>query len=175
MSSGDPAASVLLRGQAILAEPLVRELLALRLVAVLATNGPHGFPHLTPLWVAQDGGTIVMATGSTSRKVANLSRDARASLVLHDSHAGFDVCGAAIEGTVETVEGDAAPPLVERVHRRYVDPAGDRIEDVAGFLASDDVALRLTPERAWTWDQRETPAALALAGAGLALPLAPTA
>lgn len=159
-----PEHARLLRGDEVLADPLVRELLGKRLVAVLATIGPEGVPHLTPLWFADDGPAIAMATGAASTKVENLERDARASLVLHDSKAGFAVCGASIEGRVELVGGEAAVALVDRVHARYV--ASDAPE-VLEFFASDDVALRLVPERAWTWDQRGTQAARA----GGALPL----
>jgi hypothetical protein len=44
----------------------------------------------------------------------------------------------------------------------------------AEFLASDDVALLLEPESAFTWDERENPATRALRAAGGALPLVPT-
>jgi PPOX class probable F420-dependent enzyme len=159
-----PEAARLLRGADVLADPLVRELLGRRLVAVLATIGPDGVPHVTPLWFAEDGDAIVMATGSGSRKVENLRRDPRATLVLHDSKAGFKVCGVSIEGRVEVRAAAAAAELVERVHARYVD--SDAAE-VVEFLASDDLALRLVPERAWTWDQRGSPAARA--GGGLPL------
>lgn len=159
-----PEPARLLRGAAVFADPLVRELLGKRLVAVLATIGPEGVPHVTPLWFADGGDAILMATSSGSRKLENLGRDRRASLTLHDSKPGCDVCGVSIEGRVEVVEGPAAVPLVELVHERYVAPD---VPEVAEFLASDDVALRLVPERAWTWDQRETPAARA--GGGLPL------
>jgi PPOX class probable F420-dependent enzyme len=159
-----PEPARLLRGAEVLADRLVRELLGKRLVAVLATIGPEGVPHVTPLWFADGGDAILMATGSGSRKVENLTRDPRASLVLHDSKAGCHVCGVSIEGRVEVLAGTRAVPLVESVHARYVD--SDALE-VVEFLASDDLALRLVPERAWTWDQRETPAARA--GGGLPL------
>ena len=159
-----PETARLLRGASVFSDPLVRELLGKRLIAVLATIGPAGVPHLTPLWFADGGDSIVMATGSGSRKLENLRRDPRASLVLHDSKAGSNVCGASIEGHVEVLEGEAAAPFVERVHARYVAPGVPAVDE---FLASDDVALRLVPERAWTWDQRDTPAART--GAGLPL------
>jgi hypothetical protein len=71
------------------------------------------------------------------------------------------------------VAGPEAAPLVERVHARYV-AVEARLPEVAGFLASDDVALRFVPERAWTWDQRGTPANRVLRASGGALPLEPT-
>jgi PPOX class probable F420-dependent enzyme len=174
MSDAAPASSRLLEGTAVLANPLVQELLGLRLVAVLGTVGRDGVPHLTPVWLADDGDSLLIATASTSRKLQNLEDDPRASLVLHDSRPGCEVCGVSATGRVTVVAGPEAAPLVERVHARYVSPDASRLPEVAGFLASDDVALRFVPERAWTWDQRATPASRALRASGGALPLEPT-
>ena len=157
-----------------LADALVRELLGLRLVGVLGSVAPDGLPHLTPVWFADGGDCVLMATSSSSRKVGNLSRDARAALVLHDSRPGFEVRGVSMRGRVEVIRGGKAAPLVERVHARYVDRSAATLDDVAGFLESDDVALRFVPERAWTWDQRGTSADRALRASGGALPLEPT-
>ena len=174
MDNSVPSPSRLLEGADVLADPLVRELLAARLVAVLATIARDGLPHVTPIWFADDGEAILLATASTSLKVRNLERDPRAALVLHDSRPGFEVCGASLTGRVAIVSGPDAIPLVERVHARYVDPAAGRDPEIRGFLASDDVALRFVAERGWTWDQRGTPADRALRASGGGLPLAPT-
>jgi PPOX class probable F420-dependent enzyme len=175
MGASEPAPSRALRGSAVLADPLVRELLGLRLIAVLGTVGRDGLPHLTPVWFADDGEAVLLATSSTSHKVAYLEREPRAALVLHDSRPGFEVRGASITGRAEFRRGPDAVPLVERVHARYVDDDGLRLPEVSGFLAADDVALRLVPERAWTWDQRGTPADRALRARGGGLLLEPTA
>jgi len=169
-----PTPSRELRGRAVLDHALVRELLGARLVGVLSTLEPDGSVHAVPMWIAPGDGCVLLATGSRSRKVRNLERDPRATLVLHDSRPGFEVCGASIRGRVEIVRGEAAAPLVERVHRRYVTEAGERLPEAAEFLASDDVALRLVPEAAVTWDERGGPASETLRAAGAALPLEPT-
>lgn len=169
-----PEASRRLAGGAVVADPLVRELLDSRLVAVLATPEPSGFPHVVPVWFAERSGAIVLATSSRSRKVRNLERDARATLCLHDSRPGAEVCGASMRGLVEIVRGPAADVLVEHVHRRYVTPAGLALPEVGEFLAFDDVALVFRPEAAWTWDERDNPATAALRTSGEALPLVPT-
>ena len=175
MERSEPAPSRALRGSAVLRDPLVRELLVLRTIAVLGTVGSDGLPHLTPIWFGDGGDAIVMATASTSQKLANLAREPRATVVLHDSRPGFEVCGASITGRVEILRGAEAAPVVEHIHARYVDPAAAQHADISGFLASDDVALRLVPDQAWTWDQRGTPADRALRAAGGGLPLEPTA
>jgi len=170
-----PTPSVELRGDRVLADRLVQELLAARVIGVLAMLEPDGGIHAVPMWTAPSMDEILLATGSRSRKVRNLERDPRATLVLHDSRSGAEVCGASIRGHVEVVRGVAAQPLIARVHRRYVSDRGLSVSEVRAFLASDDVALRFAPETATTWDERPSAAARALRVDGRALPLEPTA
>ena len=153
----------------------MRELLGKRLVGVLATLEPDGAPHVVPLWYASHGTAVVLATSSRSRKVRNLQREPRATLCLHDSRSGSEVCGASLHGRVEVVGGPYAADLVDLVHRRYLTDAGETLPDVRAFLDYDDVALVLELERAWTWDERENPATMALRSSGGALPLESTA
>lgn len=126
------------------------------------------------MWLAPDDDAILFATGGRSRKARNLRRDPRATVVLHDSRPGFEVCGVSIRGTVEIVEGERAEPLVARVHGRYLEHGSDIVPEARAFLESDDVALRLVPVSAVTWDERVSRAAQALRLAGGALPLEPT-
>ena len=170
----EPTPSRGLRGAAVLDDPLVRELLSMRLIGVLATLEPDGAVHAVPLWLAPADGAILLATGSHSRKTRNLERDPRATLVLHDSRPGAEVCGVSIRGRVEIVRGAAAEPLIRAVQRRYVGDAREQLPALEAFLGSDDVALRFVPEVAVTWDERGNAAARALRDAGLALPLEPT-
>ncbi len=170
-----PAPSQELRGDAILAHPLVRELLAARLVAVLSTIEPDGAVHAVPMWLSGEAGEIVLASGARSRKVRNLERDDRATLTLHDSRPGCEVCGASLQGRVEIVQPPLAGPLVDLVHRRYVRETGLELPDVKAFLGHDEVALRFRPDLAITWDERQSPAAQALRRSGDALPLETTA
>jgi PPOX class probable F420-dependent enzyme len=169
-----PTASGRLAGDAILRDPLVRELLDARVVCVLATLDPRDAIHAVPMWFAAAEDAILLATGRRSRKVANAERDSRATFVVHDSRPGFDVCGVTIGGRIAVLQGDAAEPAIERVHRRYVAGSAEENRIVREFLASDDVALRLEPESAWTWDERGSEANEALRELGGALPLLPT-
>jgi len=169
-----PTPSRRLDGDAILDDPLVRELLDARLVGVLATFDPAGGIHAVPMWFALDERSVILATSSLSRKVENLDDDRRSTLVVHDSRPGFEVCGVSMVGTVEIVRDSGARRLVELVHRRYVADEGVEDPSVAAFLASDDVALRLRPGSAFTWDERRSPASEALRRGRHALPLVST-
>lgn len=169
-----PAPSRRLRAEAVLSDPLVLELLDARLVAVLATYDPAGTIHAVPMWYVRREDAVLFATSSSSRKVQNLERDARATFVLHDSRPGFEVCGASIVGTVEVVRSPEAIPFVQLVHDRYVSRDGAADPAAAEFLSSDDVALRFRPTAALTWDERASAAARALMSLHGALPLVPT-
>jgi PPOX class probable F420-dependent enzyme len=156
---------------ATLSDPLVRELLEARLVGVLATLRPDGTIDAVPMWYAAHEGSVILATSSRSRKVRNLEADPRATLVLHDSRPGYEVCGASIAGIVEIVR---AQPLVDRVHERYLLPQAASDPTVDAFRTLDDVALRLTPTASVTWDERGSEAAEIVRARGWALPLVPT-
>ena len=169
-----PEPSRLLTGSAVLEDALVGELLGARLVGVLATLDADGSPHAVPMWWAARSADIVLATSSRGRKTRNLERDPRATLVVHDSRPGTEVCGASIRGRVEIVRGPAAAGLAGLVHHRYLAEDAAALPEARAFLASDDVALVLTPESAWTWDERGNPATHELRASGGALPLAPT-
>ena len=170
----DPTPSRPLTRDAVLGDPLVRELLEARLVGVFATLDSSGTIHAVRMWYAAGEGYVVLATGSRSQKVRNLERDSRASLVLHDSRPGFEVCGVSIAGRAEVVRGLEARPLVDLVHLRYVSSDLDPPPTVREFLASDDIALRFRPESALTWDERRSEASEALRKMRGALPLVPT-
>ena len=161
-------------GPSVLSEPLVNELIEARLVGVLSTYDSAGFIHSVPMWYARIEGAVILGTSSQSRKLRNLERDPRATLVLHDSRPGYEVCGASITGTIEIVRGAHAEPLVALVHERYL--ASEALADptVRGFLASDDVVLRLEPTSALTWDERGSDAAHVVRERGWALPLVST-
>ena len=126
------------------------------------------------MWYARDGRGVILATSSRSRKVRNLTADGRATLVLHDSRSGYEVCGASIAGTVEIVRPPAARPLVDLVHARYLADQAATDPDVLAYLESDDVALRFTPSLGVTWDERGSTAAAVVRSRGWALPLVPT-
>jgi PPOX class probable F420-dependent enzyme len=166
--------SRVLRDDAVLADPLVSELIDARLIGVLATFDVAGAIHAIPMWYAPHDGVVLFATSSRSRKVRNLEADPRATLVLHDSRPGYEVCGASIVGTVEVVPPPRAQELIDRVQRRYVAVEAADDPTALSFLESDDVALRFTPSSAVTWDHRSSEGSRILRAHGWARPLVST-
>jgi PPOX class probable F420-dependent enzyme len=170
----DPTPSRDHDGRGTLSDRLVQELLAARLVGVLATLRPGGALDAVPMWYAADDDSVILATSGRSRKVRNLEADSRATLVLHDSRPGYEVCGASISGTIEVVRPPDARALVGLVHARYLLPESASDPRVAAYIESDDVALRLRPSSSTTWDERSSDAAKVVRERGWALPLVTT-
>jgi PPOX class probable F420-dependent enzyme len=158
--------------QDLLSEPLVRELLASRLIANLATLNADGTVHLVAMWFLWDAEAVLIPTSRKTRKARNLVRDPRATVMIDDSRGGFDLRGITLVGSAEIVEPPRALELNRRIHEKYVTEAGLALELVKGYLASDDITIRVVPEKVSSWDLRSTEQGSALLQTGEFHPLA---
>lgn len=149
-----------------LEEPLACELLRAPLVASLASHNADGSIHVIPVWFSWDGEHVLVATSGASRKARNVERDARVTVMLHDSPGGVDVRGLTIYGRAEIVRGEEAIAINERIHLEYVSATGLAIPSVADVLGADDVTLRIVPERAAAFDETASRAARELRESG---------
>jgi PPOX class probable F420-dependent enzyme len=128
----------------------LRAFLSERRYAVLATYGRSRI-DLTPIWFLFEDDRLFFATSSGSRKIANLSADPRASVVVDARDPGRERWVAA-DGTIDVLDGDEAQGVNRRIHERYMTPSGLADERIgAALAASDDVTLRLTPSAWRTW------------------------
>ncbi|GAA2669478.1 PPOX class F420-dependent oxidoreductase [Actinoplanes palleronii] len=119
----------------------VRELLERPEFAVLATAEGDGSVQLSVMWVGWDGEDLLMATKAGRRKVANIRRDPRVTVLLHDRAAPARY--AEIRGRAR-VTGQDPHALVDELARRYTGAA----HVVTDPDQEDDrVVLRITPER----------------------------
>lgn len=140
----------------VLSEPLARELLDGRHIANLATLNRDGSVHLVAIWFVWDGESVLMPTSGATRKARNLAREPRATVMIDDSRGGFDLRGITLVGRAEIVRGDDALVLNRRIHLKYLTERGRELVAVDRYLATDDVTIRFTPERASSWDLRNT-------------------
>jgi PPOX class probable F420-dependent enzyme len=154
------------KGPDVLAGELERELLGARLIANLATLDRDGTVHVVPMWFAWEDGELLMPTNHRTRKVRNLERDPRATVMIDDSRAGFDLRGIALSGRARIEGGEDARLVNRRIHLRYVTERGRELPAVDSYLATDDVTIRLRPDRVRSWNLRETDAGRALAQSG---------
>src|SRR5579884_1682344 len=68
-----------------------------------ATVGPHGRPHVVPLWYVPDGVQLSGWTYSASQKARNLERDPRATVEVEAGVEYQELRGAMLECDVELV------------------------------------------------------------------------
>lgn len=112
----------------------VRRLLESSGTVQVASHGPHGWPHLVPMWFSLDeDGLITFTTYATSQKARNLQRDARVTVLVESGDVYDELRGVMIEGEAELI------------HRR---PAPDR---------AGDGHLRCSARRAAPSDARRSP------------------
>jgi PPOX class probable F420-dependent enzyme len=84
----------------------------------LATVLPDGAPHTVPVWAGLEDGRIVFFTQPSSRKARNLALDPRVALSVVDHENPYRM--ASVRGrVVDTVEGDAALVIIDRLSQRY--------------------------------------------------------
>ncbi len=85
--------------------------------AILATTGPHGSPHLAPVWYLWDGEAVRISTLRTTQKVADILRDPRVALCVDDQVAGEYLTIYGVATVVDNPEvAELTWPLLSRYH-----------------------------------------------------------
>jgi len=120
----------------------------------VATVGPGGRPHASPLWFVWDGTALWLNSLVRSRRWADLARHPRLSAVVDDGGADFlRLRGVELTGNVEVVgevprAGEAVPALAdpERLFAEKYQGGGEfRYDGRHGWL-------RLVPGDVVSWD-----------------------
>jgi PPOX class probable F420-dependent enzyme len=140
------------RDQIKMSDDELREFLAEHKVVSVATIGPHGRPHLVPLWYVPDGVELRGWTYAKSQKAKNLDRDPRATLQVEDGVLYHELKGVMMECDV-SIERD--PGEVARygiaLFQRFVD-VGPDVEEMVQKQAPKRVGLTFHPTRIVSWD-----------------------
>ncbi|MBF9044445.1 pyridoxamine 5'-phosphate oxidase [Rhodobacterales bacterium HKCCE4037] len=131
------------------------EVLALPLMANLATVSADGAPRNAPVWFAWEADALWMLSDRSSSSARRIEADPRVAveIVHYDNAAGLlrhvGLRGAA---TIEPMDRD----LFRRLLRRYLGPEEDQnpwfIETVARIDDPDGRLIRLEPEGIFTND-----------------------
>jgi PPOX class probable F420-dependent enzyme len=140
------------RDQITMSDDELHAFLADHRVVSVATIGPHGRPHLVPLWYAPDGVELRGWTYAKSQKAKNLERDPRATLQVEDGELYHELRGVMMECDV-TIERD--PDEVAKygiaLFRRFVE-VGPEVEQMVRGQAPKRVGLVFHPTRIVSWD-----------------------
>jgi PPOX class probable F420-dependent enzyme len=113
--------------------------------AKLATVRKDGRPHVTPVWFALDGDTLVFSTWHTSVKALNIRRDGRVCLCVDDEKPPFSYIQ--IDGTaVLLADSDALSYWSTRIAGRYM---GEDMAEAYGKRNSieGELLVRVTPTK----------------------------
>lgn len=111
--------------------------------AVLSTLEPDGTPQSTVVWVGRDGDELLFALPKSRRKIANLHRDPRASVVIFDPVNPYE--SAQVQGTA-TIHDDPDGALIDTLSHKYT---GGPYPGFAG-PNPEWATVRITPQKVTT-------------------------
>jgi hypothetical protein len=123
-------------------------------VCRVATAGPGGRPHVSPLWFVWDGGALWLYSLSRSQRWTDLAADPRVSVVVDDGGANFgELRGVELSGEVAVV-GEV--PRTGQPHAE-LDAPERMFADKYGRMRHDErhAWLRLEPRKIVSWDFRK--------------------
>ncbi|HMJ94255.1 MAG TPA: pyridoxamine 5'-phosphate oxidase family protein [Thermoleophilaceae bacterium] len=127
-----------------------------KMVMQCATVGPHGLPHMVPLWFVGDLRELRGWTYAKSQKTRNLERDPRATLGLEDGVQYNELRGVMFECEVGLERDPAAiEKLGLELFARYAGELNDDIRAMVAKQAEKRVGLTFHPTRTVTWDHRK--------------------
>jgi len=95
-----------------------RAIIDKKVLAHVATIGPDGGPHVTPVWVELDGDDVVVNTALGRAKARNLASDPRVAISLTDPDDEYSVI--AIRGTVVGFTTTGADEVIDRLAKKYL-------------------------------------------------------
>ncbi len=121
----------------------------------VATLGPDGSPHVTPLWFTWDGTSLWLTSIVKSQRWSDLQRDARVAVVVDAGDSYGELRGVELRGRMEVVgevprvgEDVAELDAVEQLH-------ADRYSGGTVVHDGRHAWLRLTPDTIVSWDFRK--------------------
>jgi PPOX class probable F420-dependent enzyme len=147
------------RDQIKLSEEELRSLLEGERVAIVASNGPYGWPHSMPLWYVPREGEVWIWTYAKSQKVRNLERDSRATVLVETGHEYGELRGVMIEAQARIHRDfESVIGFAQELTLRYAKGISAVEGDAKAALeaqAPKRVAIQFEPVRVATWDHRK--------------------
>jgi PPOX class probable F420-dependent enzyme len=140
-------------------EDEIVEFLAAGRVATVATVGPHGRPHLVPLWYSPAGTTLATWTFARAQKAVNLRRDQRLTALVESGEQYSELRGVSMECDVELVrDTERVAEIGRSLLGRYgggATPEGTTVDDVVAAQAAKRLGIVARPTKIVSWDHRK--------------------
>lgn len=89
-----------------------------RSFAHVATIGPHGEPHSSPVWFEWDGTHIRFSLTKSRQKYSNLQREKRVALSVVDPEDPYRYIE--IRGELDEIEEDPNIDFISRMAKKYI-------------------------------------------------------
>ena len=113
-------------------------------IAVVATVGRTGMPHLTPNWYVYVDGKVAISTTKERLKYRNLMRDHSLSVCIYSEPQALEY--VTVVGQAEIIDDESIWPVTRSIVERYVEAAS--IEDRMRRLREESrIIISLAPER----------------------------
>ena len=126
------------------------EFLAAERTCRVASVGPDGSPHVTPLWFAWDGTALWLNSIVRSQRWSDLQRDNRVSVIV-DTGGPFTELRGAAEVVGEVPRAGEPVPELEAPEQLFADKyAGGRVHHDGRHAW-----VRVTPTKIVSWDFRK--------------------
>ncbi|MBE3039730.1 MAG: pyridoxamine 5'-phosphate oxidase family protein [Chloroflexi bacterium] len=133
----------------------IDEFLARPLLARLATADPvTGQPHVVPLWYGWDGTSIWISSFRSTRKIRELQKNPRCSIVIDLAEEGKETKAVILEGEVELVTApfELLKKQTTWVYTRYLGPEGVLAKDPQSWIADpENLLIKLIPAKIMSW------------------------
>jgi PPOX class probable F420-dependent enzyme len=123
---------------------------------ILTTLRRDGMPIALPVWFVVDERTIAMMTPGSTKKIARIRHDPRASFLVESGQRWVDLCGVHFTGQVEIVQDAAAISRIETAvfdkYAAFRPPAANLPAATQSYYAKQEF-LRFVPDgKILTWD-----------------------
>lgn len=114
----------------------------------LAANTASGFPVVTPLWFAWDGGALWAASQPDAKIVQHLRRDGRCAFDISIETPPY----RGVRGRGRADIRDDGFETLKSLLSRYLGGSSPRFQDWLLARSAGECAIRIAPDRLATWD-----------------------
>ncbi len=119
------------------------------LLAVIGTNGRHGYPLLVPVWYRWDGEAVLVWSLESRAWVQNVLRDPKVGVTVQEESAPQMAVIMRGTASVETSDGPRIDEEIARITRRYVPE-----NSMDGYIRDWPelrTIVRIVPRRIFVW------------------------
>jgi len=138
----------------VLSQAWVKELLNQALPARLATADPRTMqPHVVPVWFEWDGERIWISSFRSTRKIREIRRNPRISIVVDVDNGPLGTCAVTMEGQAELIaDPEVVVPRSTTIYARYLGEEGVKDPEPASWIVDpENLLICLAPEKVYTF------------------------